>query len=832
MSKDKRAFGTLSHRSKRMLYECIFVIILVVVLCISFLADISIITLPSWLSHQFSDVEGLLLTLFTVQASISTLGIALVSIITGITSETIYGISISRYITKIKPVFFTHNRLIISNLLIIMANYIAISFMCFNVSVAFFSASILITILLAAEVFIIFLGKDAIALEIQHYILENYSTTILNDLSKEILKSIEIGSSFVTKQDCNMLLEILRSEATKTDFTSSEITDHISNIVSDSFEKITYLHNSSKSSDFLLFICNLYDVANERESAPLRLQIWPQIDESFFRALGDLQFEQLRDEYPHLKLHSRVYKNLVGAPADDIKTSSLSRYMGWVYYALFSDSRDFLEKESSRLKESLFRHAYFYLVGNKAFSPELKEASLIDFCYLNKAAIDLGDIQTLTKQYFNHFKYSNHDSEDVSCLISIIYLYYLSCREHAVKGKALQQNAQELLDKNKGIISTFLNHNLSLLTVTSSYYSFIQSLLNRWEYMEEENAKWMIIDSVVADFFILTGLFRYWDRKSILDIVNVIIPESMFSFYSRYFPDSEFKSLRSMASEFVKLFFPYIPEEMVLEKLYLLKDIFDEKYKTEAIMEGTENSITPEQLEKLSADVIAEMDSIVGRYPLLKSFGYYEETDTIIEKNNILLANIMIPNFLLQDNDYMRFLRDHLQYRALSVFFGSFKENITIKSLDYECANKQEALIKLLQESGVNADLIASSRDVFWEEREKTLLKDYTEKMSKAKLPDNANSCYLLNSKLVRFLLHDIEVKFEDLTWEEIEQDCHKTDDGKYEFNVTNNLYIPFEKKELQKHYAKTRKKLLVYGSVKYKQPSQKIGVGIEITYK
>ena len=293
MRKEKRTFKTLGHKSKRIFYEAIGAVLFIVVVCISFLADTSIITLPYWLSHQFGDAEELLLTLFSVQASISTLGIALVSIITGFTSETIYGISISRYITKIKPIFFTLNKLIILNLLIIMANYIAISFMCFNVSVAFFVASIFITILLAAEVFVIFLGKDAVALEIQHYILGNYSTAVLNDLSKEILKSIETGDSFVTKQDCNILAEILKREANRTNFTASEITDQISNIVSDSFEKLTYLHNSLKSANYLLFICDLYDVANEREDAPLRLQIWPQIDEPFFRALGDLQFEQL-----------------------------------------------------------------------------------------------------------------------------------------------------------------------------------------------------------------------------------------------------------------------------------------------------------------------------------------------------------------------------------------------------------------------------------------------------------------------------------------------------------------------------------------------------------
>ena len=46
----------------------------------------------------------------------------MVSIINGSTDETIYGISITRYITKIKPVFFAHKRLIILDILSIMQN--------------------------------------------------------------------------------------------------------------------------------------------------------------------------------------------------------------------------------------------------------------------------------------------------------------------------------------------------------------------------------------------------------------------------------------------------------------------------------------------------------------------------------------------------------------------------------------------------------------------------------------------------------------------------------------------------------------------------------------
>lgn len=832
MKRLEKAYGNLNYKCKRTICESVIALGLIATIFISFLVDLSVVSVPFWLVHKFSDTEGLLLTLFTVQASVSTLGIALVSIINGSTNETIYGISITRYITKIKPVFFTHNRLIIINLIIVMANYIAISFVWFNISVAFFLVSIAITILLTAEVFLIFLGKDSITKEIQQYILENYSDVVLIDLNKEMLNSIENGNSLITKQDCGILLEVLRCEAQKSNYTATKITEQIVNIAADGFDKVACLHNHLKSVGYLEFICDLYDVANEKEDAPLRITLWPQIDTSFFKVLEELQYEYLRDNYPHLKLHSRIHKNLVGASVDELKASALQHYLGWVYYTLFADSTAFRDKDSDRLKKSLFQHAYFRVVGNKSESSELEQVTIIELCYLNKAAIDTGDVDALTKYYFKRFQYSSDESHDIVCLITVIYLYYLSCRETLVNEKAIQRNAKDILLQNKSIVSNFLDHNLPLSAILSSHYPFIQGILNRWEYMEEGDAKWMVIDSVVTDFFILTALYRFWDRKDILDAVKMIVPTSMFSLYNRYFPDAKFSLLRNMATEFAKMFFPYITEDLAVEKLYLLKDVFDEKYRTETIMEGTEKAITEKQLNRLSSDVVAEIDSVIAKYPLLKSFGYYEEADTIIEENDVLLLSTTIPNFVIEDTDYMKYLREHLQYCALATFFRTLRDFFILQTLDYEQPDKQETLIQMLQESGVEADLVVGSRELFWEERDKDLLQKATENMSRIKLPDNANGYYLIDSRRTSFLLHDIEVRFADLSWEEIMENCRETEDGKLEFNVTNNLYVPFEKPELQKHFALTRKKMLVYGSIKHKKPTTPIGVGIEIKHK
>ena len=245
---------TSSYKTKRTRFEVCIIISLFIAIIIALLADSSVIAPPSFLLHKFHDSDSLLLTLFSVQASVSTLGIALISIIAGNTDKSIYGISTTRYITKIKPIYLTHNRLILFCLSLIIANYVSMSLGFFNLSVALFIISVVATMLLSSEIFVIFLGENQLNKDIRHYILENYSISILNDLNDEMLNAVETGNSLAIGRDCDVLLDILKAETEKSEYTTTAITEHIVKIVCDGFDKVSYLHNPSRTNYFLQFI--------------------------------------------------------------------------------------------------------------------------------------------------------------------------------------------------------------------------------------------------------------------------------------------------------------------------------------------------------------------------------------------------------------------------------------------------------------------------------------------------------------------------------------------------------------------------------------------------
>ena len=232
-------------------FEIIAILCSFCLLVLSFLADLEIIPILNFLSLNIKDVENLFFTLFTVQASVSTVCIAIVSIITGLINEYVLGISVSGFITNLKPKLFKHNRLIIANLLVTFLNYICLAYTLFNLCIALFAISIFITILLIREVYVVFLGKNNIRSEIEDFVLNNYNADILNTLHAELLSSIEAGNTLVINANLDAIKKIFEKEVSCFNYTMTPTIEQLSKIICDAFDKITFKHDSQKSNNFL-----------------------------------------------------------------------------------------------------------------------------------------------------------------------------------------------------------------------------------------------------------------------------------------------------------------------------------------------------------------------------------------------------------------------------------------------------------------------------------------------------------------------------------------------------------------------------------------------------
>lgn len=821
----------LSIKTKQTIKEVLIIAIILLITVVSILADCSIIQPPTLMLSKINDVENLFFTLFTVQASVSTVSIAIVSIINGLVNDYVLGISISRFIMHLKPVILKHGRLIMANLIICILNYFCLSYCFFNVCIALFVTSIIITVLMIKEIYIIFMGKTVVRQEIHRYVYENYDSSILNDLNTELLSAIETGNSSVIQEDYNAIKVIFKKEVEKNRFQKTDIIDQLSSIICDAFEKTSYKHNGQKNNQCLLLVCDVYKIANQQENSPLHLDIWNRIIEDFLRSLNDISYEQLKKDYAYYILHDELYKNLNGRTNEEIRNSPLKYYSVWVYSRLLSDDSNLNNDEKNLIKKTIYEMPSLSLHYNHFDSSKeyIEELLICELCNLHRAMIDKGDNAGIKKLFFDHIRFETNNFDHVVVyIITMIYLYYLSSREALINKKPLQHNALRIIKENHEQ-NAYFYYNIDLLKIAKEKLSFIKTLMHNWEYMNELEAKWLITDYVVEDFFIFTSLDKFWENNVLSEMVSILAPDTMFPLYSRYFSNDNRDSFVKLYTDFEKLFNKEKSESNVNEKISLLNDVFNERYKSETIKQGELEKISDDDITKFSNILISKIQEVNDTELSAFGFKYPENDGKIIEDDNTIVYVDVISSCFFQHNSSEKYLQDNIITQTITSFIKSILKNIAFEKISYTQKNKQQKLINMIEESEIIPTVAIGNRDEFWDEEESDILKKYTAKMKKIKYPGGYNYFFILDSELIEFSMTNLRVEFVDLSWEEIKHRCKENENGKWSFNVTNDIYIPFDKSEIEKYITNTKKKVLVYADIKMRLKSDKVGAGIQI---
>jgi len=820
----------ISLKNKTVLIEILVLLIIFIITVMSLLADFSYIDIPNFLVLNVTDVEGLLFTLFTVQASVATISIAVVSIVTSILDDTVCGISVTRYITNLRPVIFKHHTLIIVSLCIIPINYFCVSWALFNLSIALFILSIVINIKLVNNVSVVFHGKEKIRNNILDFLSVNYSSDYIITLTEETMAAIEVGNSLKIKENYEAYKLIFTQEVLRTNYNESEIITQLSHTFSDILSKIVRMHDPRQSNECILFICEIYDIANENSNKPLYLKLWEEIISDYLVVLKELSYEQLCDSCLFILLRNKLYDNIRGLTAEQQKESRIKYYSSEIYHALF-EKKDRFSKEE---KEKILINVYNHVAASIDYSDEknmiIRRLYMYEMCYLHKIIIEEGDCNELTELYFKYISYSrnNNSENDIIYLVTLIYLYYLSSREPMLNESPLQTKALNILAENKFGISYFY-FNVDIINIIAHEYLSIQALMRNWEYSNSRDWKVMIIHDVVFDFFVFTLLNSCWKIEKLSDSIKTMFPTGLFSIYSRYFEDEETTVLKENYKIYNDLFSQELTENDRIENVQLLHDVVSVLYKNEALEDAEKNAATPQIIESTKRIIADKIVSVIEE-DIIHFKNHHDIPNTEeIEKQNVMILQGTLPVEFLSTDKYDNRILDSIHSAIISYFLRTISSHIDLETVNYKSKTKQELLIKKVQQLGIKGDVVIGNRDRHWNEDNQTLLKDFTDDMVKIRYPRGANSYYILDSSLIEFSLENIRVEFKDLLWEEIDKKESKDNTGKFLYNITNNIFLPFEKAELQRYMECRYKKFIVTADVKYRFHKDKVGAGIRI---
>ncbi len=137
------------------------------------------------------DINSFSLTLLQIQASVGTLVIAIIALITGNISDSYMGVPISKYYLSIRPWKLTQKNIMLTSLVLIVLNATFYIFKLHNLVFFLFIATVILVALSIIGIYVAFRGKREENEEIEAYI------DYILDGSSSFEKKIEIYENFV-----------------------------------------------------------------------------------------------------------------------------------------------------------------------------------------------------------------------------------------------------------------------------------------------------------------------------------------------------------------------------------------------------------------------------------------------------------------------------------------------------------------------------------------------------------------------------------------------------------------------------------------------------------
>ena len=540
-----------NHRFKRSIYEFIILGLIVLPVAISILTDFSIIYLPNVLLIYLDDNESFFMNLFTVQATISVTGTAIVSLLTAVVSKEYYGISVSKFITKINPWILKHNDVIILTFVITFLDYCSVAFGFYNVSVAIFFCSVLLLIYLVKDDMVVFLGEKTVKSKIADYVLSSNYNETTESLFNQSLEFIDKGQFVNLKDNLDLIKQLLTREFENyIDTNNYNKIENIEDRLTDIYKLIVRIGHSDENNYFLSYLFSLYLSANDKK---IYFELWWKIPNIYYRSLKKISYNDYKEDFYILRLHPFLYKNQeYNKKMDDENYDAyhnpLNYYTGRVCRELFlHENESLLYNNQKEIIKDLYDVVYDKLMyntwdENKNIFINSKKGVVIELSSFLKASIDNMSVDDIWDDLFSNIEYADKKEKlKIPVICILIYFYYLVEREPLAEKTYAQKNAKHILEKYNSLTNDCL-WCIGLVDILNNFKD-IARILENWEWFESGKAKFITMEYVVSDFIIFWALNVYYSEDELKKVVDIIYEKnSMFTVYNRYFADEENRS--------------------------------------------------------------------------------------------------------------------------------------------------------------------------------------------------------------------------------------------------------------------------------------------------
>jgi len=737
-----------------------------------------------------------------------------------------------------KPFIFKHKWIIIILLLFILLNYFSLAMNLYNLSIALLFISIALVIVMVRDASLIFYGERNIKKDIRHYVVKNYNEQFLQSLQEDLTIAIENNNTMKQKDNFNLIYIWFENVINEKNARFS--LGKIENLCTDSFRNIFSLDNSKNNLYCLEYMLSFYKLANGDIKNPENiypLSIWDNINREFYRIIPTISFEKISETKIISHLHTALYynMNMKDHNGNNIPDNcyELNSYASRIFYYLFINAQtNPADINRQRIKKWLYDDIIYLINYSKfhKFSEEKKAIAFEELSLYTKTLIDYYETDILEDCFFDLFSYNKPlDLSYYNYISSIlIYLYYLSQREE-LAGNKTKKYVVQLIKNNRG----FVNNYLSQQRFYSYEHNILKSVYRRlrsWEIMPQKNAKWMVMENVIEDFYIFCILEWQWEEKSLYNTLKPILSENPFSYFSRYFEHNEHNTTQ-LYMDFANMFlFKQIDKEQAKIKVNMLKSVLTRVYKEVEILNSQEKKLSDEELQSYVAKAKKIFDS-----ELQSVFSYFsninEDELQYCQYKKISITPLSLLTSFIDEHFAEGYLGKFFKDGVVNMLLLIIKDHVIWKNTSFDNHEKLSEYFSTLESLGLQINAVIGNKDTFYGDSKTEEYQEYIKDKIRIKSPGGTNYLLGIDTKLIYAKISNVDIKIVDFTDEDINNCCKCDENGNYLYNITNSIYLPFSKDELHSYLYNIRKKIIVDAKASFFIRDSKIGGGIKILF-
>lgn len=847
--------------------ECLGLLIMAICLFLGGWCDWNVLVKDNVLI-VVKDIDSFSLTILQIQASVGTLIIAIIALITGNISDSYMGVSISDFYLNIKPWKLTQKIHIFILLGLSLAGVIFHSLKLYNIVFFVFVATLVAILLSIIEIYSAFKGGNKQNQEIEAYV--NYM--LESDIKMEC--KLNIYQNFVLdwkkeldsqdKQSYEKYHEIFRKCMLA--LWDYGIDEGLAAIEQQCYSMAYCLLGSEKNTireRGIEFIQDVYDA------------IWSFI----YKCITDNRalLNQYKSEFPlFAEICNELVQNMDELNVENVEkrikfgnlADSVQRVAIWLRYDKKNKENDKNTKYrryeynfSSEINELNFfaRHIGYYLgkqqnknnvVNHRVWADVLnrwnlfstynipeeraedflksKVSTYFSYCY----GMLVNGQENVVKQglYLQGMKPTVMLDNKYQALLYLVvhcYVYYLAVREEdECVPEKIRKSAKSVWDDKK-VKEAFLEY-LNMLSEKSQWLDLnlldqMYCIMDRFElFPQDESVKTMIIEYVVSDFYLFLILFM--SQEFYLPELLERNIDDMRAF--RYVSDGNETKTKGMLRElFGMIFVGNKTEEQITVEVNLMYNSLEKMVKkkqkeryVKLARESQENyevNIKEEEIcEKIQKDTIKKIKERFA--PILV------EED---EKNGLIKVE------LLTLSDYT----ESVSQKSLDGFYSHmdgmflcgiekflYKRRVVETKSRFDDFSNDKDFMEYLSANDLHlllgSQFILKNRDYRVSAEYKKFLNDY-KTIYTAVVQDGM----ALKEGLIQVCLHDVNVSIHSPSIKEENVEYHR-ETGKYDYSIVNGLPIDFEEDELREFLYNNRKVINVTAKVSIQVNEKPVG--------